>query len=208
MNISFPNQNTFNTVSFGANHRQAKITKEALSKLLLDEKKSVEDISNIYNTSTQWIYELLKRFELQAPRTFTNENLKQSLPELLQEGVKLSKVSDTAGRSKSFIERWTKNKLGKTPAQIRKERLVELINGDLTDEEIAKQMDLSLIYVQKMRHKLNPSKKNPNKQARMKIVLEELANGMSVNEIEKKHGISKWTISRYKQQIKKFDKTV
>lgn len=206
MNISF----TYNTnryfVSFCANHRQTKITKEALSAMLFDEHKSVKEIAEIYQTQNQWIYELIKRFGLQPPRTIINNNLEQNIPAHIDEGKKLSILSELAKKSKSSVEKWIKNNYGKTSQQIRKDKLIEMINSDLTDEQIAKRLNLSVIYVQQMRYKINPSKRNPNKQARMKIVTEELSKGMSIAEIEKKHGISKWTISRYKQQLKMHDK--
>lgn len=194
MNITFNTPN-YNVPVFTARPMNTNIKREDLSKLL-NEGKSGTEIAELYNISKGWLSRLIKKFGLDSSKIIKRKRIEASLKKLDDSNITIKEVAKDAKICGPTVSALFKAKNGKTRAQIVKEKFIELLKQNLSDEEIAKQMNVATDTVKNKRYRymstveelkaLYHSKKEATSiqiQQMGELIMQKAQTGMSRNEI-------------------------
>lgn len=183
----------FNTLSF-TGHKRISISK---LENYLKEGKTVKEIADLFDVSYGTIYNLMKNFNIKRAQVKTVEEIDNIMKNIANQNLTLTKMIRMTGLSKYIIVKWYKEQFATTPKKIQKQELLSLLQSELTNKEIAKQLDISISTVKANRQKYKLSNKKRKKESLMSKILEKLQQGMDRFQIAEEVGVSYSTVNRY-----------
>ena len=183
----------FNTPSFTG------YKKVSISKLenYLKEGKTVKEIAGLFNVSDRTIYNLMRNFNIKKPQARTVEDIDNIMKNISNQNLTLAQMIRTTGLSKYAIVKWYKEQFAATPKVLQKQELLALLQSDLSNKEIAEQLDISINTIKANRCKYKLSNKKRKQESLMSKILEKLQQGMDRMQIAEEIGVSYSTVNRY-----------
>ena len=171
----------------------------SISKLenYLKEGKTVKEIALLFQVSERTIYNLMKNFNIKKPQTRTVENTDNIMRSIAKQKLTLTQMIKITGLSKYAIVKWYKEQFAATPKILQKQELISLLQSDLTNKEIAEQLDVSINTIKSNRQKYKLSNKKRKKESLMNKILEKLQQGIDRMQIAEEIGISYSTVNKY-----------
>lgn len=183
----------FNTQSF-TGYKQVSISK--LEKYL-KEGKTVKEIAVLLDVSDGTVYNLMRNFNIKKPQTRNGENVGNIMNNIANQKMTLAQMIRITGLSKYAIVKWYKEQFSATPKTLQKQELLSLLQSDLTNKEIAEQLNININTIKANRQKYKLSNKERKKASLMNKILEKLQQGMDRMQIAQEVGVSYSTVNKY-----------
>jgi len=202
MNLTFnPEFNVYQT-NFTANTATNNLTVGKLKELLAQGYTPAR-ISELTGMKLRTIYSRIENFKLETPTQAKRKRLNTALSAMRVETTKITDIMKETGAKASYVEKWIKQHFDQTPAQKKREKLIELLKTGMPDNEIAEKMNISIHGVQAARKRHKIRRTDIKKQNRIEYIHNALLNDLSYDEIAQKLNISKSTVKIYAKEIKK-----
>lgn len=170
MNIGFYNLNN-NMVNFSGRSVVPRffVNKEKLEECFV-KGMSTAEIAELYGVKPYKVYELTRIFKInraelskKARLESDKSQLNSLLPPLLEKGMSTREISKKLSVNRSKIEKWIKANVPEGLINFKRERLVNLLNSGLSDEEIAEIRGISPNTARLMRARFMIWQKNVDK---------------------------------------------
>ncbi len=183
----------FNTPSFGG------YKKVSISKLenYLKEGKNVKEIAALFNVSDGTIYNLMKNFNIKKPQTRNVDNVDNIMRNIVNQNLTLAQMIRITGLTKYAIVKWYKEHFAATPKILQKQEMLTLLQSDLTNKEIAQQLDICINTIKANRQKYKLGSQKRKRESLMNKILEKLHQGLNRFQIAEEIGVSYSTVNKY-----------
>ena len=183
----------FNTPSFGG------YKKVSISKLenYLKEGKNVKEIAALFNVSDGTIYNLMKNFNIKKPQTRNVDNVDNIMRNVVNQNLTLAQMIRITGLTKYAIVKWYKEHFAATPKILQKQEMLTLLQSDLTNKEIAQQLDICINTIKANRQKYKLGSQKRKRESLMNKILEKLHQGLDRFQIAEEIGVSYSTVNKY-----------
>lgn len=183
----------FNTPSFGG------YKKVSISKLenYLKEGKNVKEIAALFNVSDGTIYNLMKNFNIKKPQTRNVDNVDNIMRNIVNQNLTLAQMIRITGLTKYAIVKWYKEHFAATPKILQKQEMLTLLQSDLTNKEIAQQLDICINTIKANRQKYKLGSQKRKRESLMNKILEKLHQGLDRFQIAEEIGVSYSTVNKY-----------
>lgn len=183
----------FNTPSFGG------YKKVSISKLenYLKEGKNVKEIAALFNVSDGTIYNLMKNFNIKKPQTRNVNNVDNIMRNIVNQNLTLAQMIRITGLTKYAIVKWYKEHFAATPKILQKQEMLTLLQSDLTNKEIAQQLDICINTIKANRQKYKLGSQKRKRESLMNKILEKLHQGLDRFQIAEEIGVSYSTVNKY-----------
>ncbi len=183
----------FNTPSFGG------YKKVSISKLenYLKEGKNVKEIAALFNVSDGTIYNLMKNFNIKKPQTRNVDNVDNIMRNIVNQNLTLAQMIRITGLTKYAIVKWYKEQFAATPKILQKQEMLTLLQSDLTNKEIAQQLDICINTIKANRQKYKLGSQKRKRESLMNKILEKLHQGLDRFQIAEEIGVSYSTVNKY-----------
>lgn len=142
MIINYNNLHTYTTPYFSS--RQISLSR---IQELLQSEKTVNEIAKELNMDPKNLYIIMKKFNIPSKRKILEKQLREVLPQYINMGLSINKISKETGFSQYSINKWIKTNIPETPREYKRRKLEELINTNLSCREIAEQLNISISTV-------------------------------------------------------------
>ena len=183
----------FNTPSFGG------YKKVSISKLenYLKEGKNVKEIAALFNVSDGTIYNLMKNFNIKKPQSRNVDNVDNIMRNVVNQNLTLAQMIRITGLTKYAIVKWYKEHFAATPKILQKQEMLTLLQSDLTNKEIAQQLDICINTIKANRQKYKLGSQKRKRESLMNKILEKLHQGLDRFQIAEEIGVSYSTVNKY-----------
>ena len=183
----------FNTPSFGG------YKKVSISKLekYLKEGKNVKEIAALFNVSDGTIYNLMKNFNIKKPQSRNVDNVDNIMRNIVNQNLTLAQMIRITGLTKYAIVKWYKEHFAATPKILQKQEMLTLLQSDLTNKEIAQQLDICINTIKANRQKYKLGSQKRKRESLMNKILEKLHQGLDRFQIAEEIGVSYSTVNKY-----------
>lgn len=172
---------------------------------MLNEGYSPEKIAEISGMSTRTIYNRIKAFNLELTKDIRKRLAYSKIAELADK-KSVADISKESGFSTYRVKEWIKENFNDSPKNLKRKKMIELLQSNLPDREIARIANIKLCSVRDARRRYGIPKaeiRETVKNAQIEEIKKALNEGLTYSQIAERLKTSRSTIVRRVEEIEK-----